>query len=153
MAGRRALHAVRLLAFLYLSASISDEDVSLSATGFFWRPKLCHHAAPLKVPILKQQKRGANVVALPFDADVMLPAYFALCCDVLPSPGPKQQIGHIPARVYSRERGNVLIHRRNTANLRKCISIPTGPPTLHVNDMKNYQDKTRPIPVRISCSM
>ena len=75
MAGRRALHAVRLLAFLYLSASISDEDVSLSATGFFWRPKLLltsHRAAPLK--ILKQQKRGANVVALPYDADVMLPA-------------------------------------------------------------------------------
>ena len=137
MAGRRALHAVRLLAFLYLSASISDEDVSLSATGFFWRP--------LKVPILKQQKGGANVVALPFDADVMLPAYFALCCDVLPNPGPKQQIGHIPARISSRERGNVLIHRRNTANVRNCISIPTGPPTLHVNDMKNYQDKTRPI--------
>ena len=53
--------------------------------GLLLKPGLIicsRRSTSLGVAILKQVKRGTHAVVLPFDANVQISAYFALCCDV-----------------------------------------------------------------------
>lgn len=62
--------------------------------GLIFKPSLLlfhYRSASLKASITKQYKHGSTVISLPFNAAVTLPAYFAICCDVLPNPGPTFQ--------------------------------------------------------------
>ena len=85
MAGKRVLYTLCLQSGLFLSHCIHFiVDVSVNQLGLVFRPNLAlfsYRSANSKVAIIKQQKHGTTVVALPFD-------YFALSCDVLPNPRP-----------------------------------------------------------------
>ena len=67
--------------------------------------KTSGRAAVLKTPVLLQSSHGISVLTLPFDSRVPLAAYFALCCDVSPNPGP------INRQTYSRAQ---LLEVRNS---------------------------------------
>ena len=91
MVGGRVLYSLRHLSCLFLSALILVGVCLLSKPSSPSRPTLVMSsrcAASLKAPATRQSKRGAYVVALPFDSTVNLTAYFALCGDVARNPGP-----------------------------------------------------------------
>ena len=92
MAVGHGFHVLRLAACFLLFIFILTSVVSPSELFLACKPSLhvsCRRSAPLSVAVNKESKRGTNVVALPFDANVTLQAYFALCCDVSSNPGPE----------------------------------------------------------------
>lgn len=108
---RRVLYALCFFG-LFLSHSIYfNVDTSTNQLALDYRPNLVlfsYRSATLKVPIVKQQKHGASVVALPFDASVTLPAYFALCCDVHSNPAPTLlDPSRLAVQTYTRDK---LLH-------------------------------------------
>ena len=92
MAGGHAFDALRLFClFLFLSSTLHKEtSPNDSALVFYPRFSILHRrSAALKLPVVKESKRGLLSFALPFNNHVTLPAYFAICCDVSSNPGPE----------------------------------------------------------------
>ena len=92
MAGGHAFDALRLFClFLFLSSTLHKEtSPNDSALVFYPRFSILHRrSAALKLPAVKESKRGLLSLALPFNNHVTLPAYFAICCDVSSNPGPE----------------------------------------------------------------
>ena len=89
MAVGRGLTVLRLiLCFLLLIRFLTPKTL-VSGAGQHCRPIFLLKyscASSLKFTVLKQSKRGSNVVALFFDSHVKLGAYFAICCDVASNP-------------------------------------------------------------------
>lgn len=92
--------AARLIKTLcFFTASIvflllSTRYAHLQEPGLTLKPGLIicsRRSTSLGVAILKQSKRGTHAVVLPFDANVQISAYFALCCDVSSNPGPVER--------------------------------------------------------------
>lgn len=92
-----AARLIRSLCFFAASIAIlllSKRYVHLQEPGLPLKPSLIiysHHSTSLGVAILKQSKRGTHAVVLPFDANVQISAYFAICCDVSSNPGPVER--------------------------------------------------------------
>lgn len=92
MAGGHAFDALRLFClFLFLSSTLHKEtSPNDSALVFYPRFSILHRrSAALKLPAVKESKRGLLFLALPFNNHVTLSAYFAICCDVSSNPGPE----------------------------------------------------------------
>ena len=92
MAGGHAFDALRLFClFLFLSSTLHKEtSPNDSALVFYPRFSILHRrSAALKLPVVKESKRGLLSLALPFNNHVTLPAYFAICCDVSSNPFPE----------------------------------------------------------------
>ena len=91
MAVGRVLCAFRLLTCFYLVVFNLNGDITRKCSSLQYRPgivlSVCR-SARLRSPVVKQSKHGTTIVALPFNTAVAMPAYFALCCDVHPNPGP-----------------------------------------------------------------
>lgn len=80
MAGGHAFDALRLFClFLFLSSTLHKEtSPNDSALVFYPRFSILHRrSAALKLPVVKESKRGLLSLALPFNNHVTLPAYFA----------------------------------------------------------------------------
>lgn len=83
MAGGHAFDAFRLFClFLFLSSTLHKEtSPNDSALVFHPRFSILHRrSAALKLPAVKESKRGLLFLALPFNNHVTLSAYFAICC-------------------------------------------------------------------------
>ncbi|XP_068707597.1 uncharacterized protein [Montipora foliosa] len=92
MAGGHAFDALRIFClFLFLSSTLHKEtSPNDSALVFYPRFSILHRRfAALKLPAVKESKRGLLSLALPFNNHVTLPAYFAICCDGSSNPGPE----------------------------------------------------------------
>lgn len=88
---RRVVYALGTFAYLYLFLLILRETTLFSGLCLINRStlvKLSQRSAGLKTSAAKFHKHGATLLALPFNSTVTLKAYFALCCDVSPNPGP-----------------------------------------------------------------
>ena len=87
----RVVYALGTLVYLYLFLLILRETSSFSGLCLVNRSTLVKRgprSAALKTSAAKFHKHGATHLALPFNSTVTLKAYFALCCDVSPNPGP-----------------------------------------------------------------
>ena len=90
-----------------------------------------YYSASVKVPIVRQHKHGAMVIALPFAAAVSLPDYFALCCDVHSNPGPicrqhtHDERNSIPVRISGREVRNEMAFRQQKY-FQTCSALHTN---------------------------
>ena len=103
MAGGHAFDALRLFClFLFLSSTLHKEtSPNDSALVFYPRFSILHRrSAALKLPAVKESKRGLLFLALPFNNHVTLSAYFAICCDVSSNPGPEIKLSSLQR--YSR---------------------------------------------------
>ena len=160
MAAGRVICALRLLACFLLMAYLTTTDISPSGFSLLCRPKLvvrCRRSASLKIPVMKQTKRGTKVVALPFDTTVPLPAYFALCCDVSSNPGPerfglqnfytRKQLIDIRESMCSAE---CNYHRDSAMNRLKLHNIYLHPGLSNCCRYHQLSRNCAPIQVRIS---
>ena len=105
MAAGRVFAALCLL--IYFS-SLSPSSTNISTRKLPWVCNLnlklhCRRACSLKHEIIKQTKHGSCVVSLPFDAQVIISAYFAICCDVHCNPEPDSFTSQHTLQRYTRE--------------------------------------------------
>ena len=115
MAARRALTALSLL-FCFLSSSLSGGSTNSSGNFLLlYCTSLkvnIRRSSCLKHEITKFTKHGSHALSRPFDSQVMVSAYFAICCDVHSNPGPQNISSDRRLIHYTREQ--LLCFRSST---------------------------------------
>ena len=125
MAAGRTCCILRLFVVVLLHGALLKENAQFVKLSLQCMPRLMKtsgRAALLKTPALLQSSHGISVLTLPFDSRVPLAAYFALCCDVSPNPGPT--IRQTYSRAQLLEVGNSAVYFKSQLDIDlKSIAI------------------------------
>ena len=132
MASGRVLYALRSWILVYCIFGIFDTNTvakyEVGCLRLQFKPKLVSsgcRSACLRTPVVKYSKHGSTVVSLPFDNNVALPAYFALCCDVNLHPGPRSaRCANIDLRSFA---------GKEPLSIRSSSSLASGLPTADIS--------------------